>query len=73
MNIKEIANKVLLVMDTHEKSFVPGKLHGWYQKTIRESYEEVFGKEAVIYEPYYLSIHYCWNDMEWWANLMLKQ
>lgn len=74
MTLKEIAAKILIVMDIRENSFVKetGK-YGKYTKTIRDSFKEVFGEEYLMYEPYCLATYYCWNDMITWANFILSK
>lgn len=74
MTLKEIAQKVLDTMDVREKSFEPNSaVGGYYKKYLIDAFIEVFGPSHFQYEPYYYAIKYSWNDMELWANRILKE
>lgn len=73
MTLKEIAQKILDTMDAHEKSFEPNYAGGYYKKHIIDAFIEVFGSSHFKYEPYYYAIEHSWNDMESWANQVLKE
>ncbi len=74
MTSKELALKVLEVMDSHEKSYISGGITGGhYSKTILHCFTEIFSNQTDEYFPYYFAIQLAWNDMESWARSQIAK
>ena len=81
MSHREIATKVLAVMDLHEKSYVKtgisvdraGNKHqeGYHAKTRNQCFQEIFGNESFLYEPYRILIQTYKRDLEHWVEYIL--
>lgn len=82
MTHREIATKILAVMDLYEKSWVKtgiswdraGNKHeeGYHTKTRNQCFQEIFGDESFLYEPYRILIQTYKRDLEHWVNCILK-
>ena len=81
MSHKEIATKILDVIDLHKKSYIKtgismdraGNKHeeGIHTKTITECFQEIFGDDSFLYDIQYDSV--VWpSKMESWAISVLK-
>ena len=82
MTHREIAIKVLDVIDLREKSWVKtgigvdrvGKEHeqGHYTKTDDQCFKEIFGDDSFLYESYKICCKLFTKEMKDWANYILK-
>lgn len=82
MTHKEIATKILDVIDLHKKSYVKtgigfdraGKKHeeGIHTETITQCFQEIFGDDSFLYEPYRIVLDVWPSKMESWAISVLK-
>ena len=83
MTHKQIATKILDVIDLHKKSYVKigigfdraGKQyeHGMHTKTITQCFQEIFGDDSFLYEPYKIVLDVWPSKMESWAICVLKE
>lgn len=79
---KEIATKILDVIDLHKKSYIKtgistdraGNKHEEriHTKTITECFQEIFGDDSFLYEPYRIVLDVWPSKMESWAISVLK-
>ena len=82
MTHKEIVTKILDVIDLHKKSYVKtgtnfdhaGKEHeqGIHTKTLTQCFQEIFGDDSFLYEPYKIVLDVWPSKMESWAISVLK-
>ena len=83
MTHKEIATKILHVIDLHKKSYVKtgismdraGKKYeeGIHTETITQCFQKIFGDDSFLYEPYRIVLDVWPSKMESWAICVLKE
>jgi hypothetical protein len=73
MTIKEIAAKILLVIEVREKSYLYKRDRGgFYNKTLDECFHEVFREDTFSYYPHNMAIKQSQSYMEFWAKEILR-
>jgi hypothetical protein len=74
MTTKEIAAKILIVIDRHETSYsYKCDEGGFYSKSIDNCFQEVFQEDTFSYYPYNMAIKQSRDYMKFWAKEVLKQ
>lgn len=73
MTPKQIAAKILIVIDLYETSYsYKCDSGGFYSKPIDNCFQEVFQEDTFSYYPYNMAIKQSRDYMKFWAKEVLK-
>ena len=73
MTPKQIAAKILIVIDLYETSYsYKCDSGGFYSKPIDNCFQEVFQEDTFSYYPYNMAIKQARDYMKFWAKEVLR-